>query len=73
MLKEFFTSGLRAMPKRPDPRTHQRADMYQGWEDPAPPRRQHDPSERVWWAIVGFFTAFALLLIAQSLGVACAS
>lgn len=59
---------------RPDPALHQRADMYQGWDEPDRPARiDPDRGERIWWGIVGLFAGFALLLIAQSLGVACAS
>lgn len=48
---------------------HQRADMYQGWDDPAPPRRvDPDRAERIWWGIVGLFAGFALLMVARQLG-----
>lgn len=58
--------------RRPDPRTHQRAHLWLGWDDPAPRARIADPRERIWWGVVGAFAAFALLLIAQILGVASA-
>jgi hypothetical protein len=55
--------------------TYHRADMYQGADDPTPSRAQmltHARRERVWWGVVGLFAGFALILAAQSLGVASA-
>jgi hypothetical protein len=58
-----------------DKPTYHHADLYQGWDDPAPSRAEllaQARRERIWWAIVGAFAGFALLLAAQSLGVAAA-
>lgn len=53
------------MDNRPDPRLHQRADMYQLPDELDLPRR-HDP-DRLWWGIVGLFSIVPLWMLARLL------